>query len=176
MVKDPANGRRVSRPNAESEWQSVDRPDLALVDRELWDKVQARKAERSIEHAQGKPAPRYLFSGLLRCGSCGSGLARCGVDKSGRTRIRCSAATESGICPDPKTFYLDVVERAALAGLQGEMRAPVVMAEYVRTYHQERQRLASDAILRRATIERQIAEKEKIVRRTMDMLLNEWGD
>ncbi|MGO4666587.1 hypothetical protein [Bosea sp. 2RAB26] len=91
-------------------------------------------------------------------------------------RIRCSAATESGICPDPKTFYLDVVERAALAGLQGEMRAPAVMAEYVRTYHQERQRLAGDAILRRATIERQIAEKEKIIRRTMDMLINEWGD
>ncbi|WP_347340270.1 zinc ribbon domain-containing protein [Bradyrhizobium cytisi] len=53
-----------------------------------------------------------MLSGLLRCGSCGSGMATNGRDKSGRVRIRCSAATESGTCPDANTFYLDAVERA----------------------------------------------------------------
>jgi site-specific DNA recombinase len=103
-------------------------------------------------------------------------MARCGRDKSGRTRIRCSPASEGGICPELKTFCLDVVERAVLAGLKAEMRAPAVMTEYVRTYHEERQRLAGDAVKRRAKIERDIAAQERIVRRTMDMLINEIGN
>ena len=65
--------------------------------------------------------------------------------QSGRIRIRCSAATESGTCPDPKTFYLDTVEKAVLNGLTAEMRHPDVIAEYVRTYHKERKRLSAEA-------------------------------
>jgi hypothetical protein len=76
-------------------------------------------------------------------------MATNGKDKSGRIRVRCSAANESGTCPDPKTFYLDVVEKAVLTGLTAEMRQPDVIAEYVRTYQEERQRLAADADARR---------------------------
>jgi hypothetical protein len=61
-----------------------------------------------------------------------------GKDKSCRIRIRCSAANESGTCLDPKTFYLESVERAVFSGLKAEMRHPEVIAEYVRTYHEER--------------------------------------
>lgn len=176
MVKDPATGKRVSRPNPESEWQTAERPDLAIIDRDLFKRVAVRKAERTLEQTERKPPVRHLLSGLLRCGSCGAGMGRCGVDKSGRTRIRCSAATESGVCPQPKTFYLDVIERAVVSGLKGELRAPTVLAEYVRTYHEERQRLAGDAAKRRATIERKIGEQDRIVKRTMDMLLREVGN
>jgi hypothetical protein len=68
-----------------------------------------------------------------------------GRDKSKRIRIRCSAATESGVCRDAKTFYLTTVESAVLAGLEAEMRHPSVIAEYVRTYHDERKRLSAKA-------------------------------
>ena len=36
MVRDPDTGRRVSRPNPESEWQTADVPELAIVDAETW--------------------------------------------------------------------------------------------------------------------------------------------
>src|SRR5450756_773513 len=68
-----------------------------------------------------------------------------GKDKSERIRIRCSAATESGTCRDAKTFYLHTVESAVLAGLEAEMRHPSVIAEYVRTYLEERKRLSARA-------------------------------
>jgi hypothetical protein len=35
---------------------------------------------------------------LLRCGCCGSGMSVHDRDKSGKTRIRCSAVRESGSC------------------------------------------------------------------------------
>jgi len=60
-------------------------------------------------------------------------------------RISCSAATESGTCPDAKTFYLNTVESAVLNGLKAELRAPKVIAEYVCTYLEEWKRLAAES-------------------------------
>ena len=80
-----------------------------------------------------------------------AGMSTNGKDKSRRIRIRCSAANESGACLDPKTFYLETVERAVFSGLKVEMRHPEVIAEYVRTYHEERKKLAADAEAKRGT-------------------------
>jgi site-specific DNA recombinase len=115
MVKDPDSGKRLSRPNPKSDWQVAEVPHLAIVNPELF-----RSAHTHPSHQR---RPRRMLSGLLRCGSCGSGMATNGRDKSGRVRIRCSAATESGTCPDAKTFYLDTVESAVLNGLKAELRA-----------------------------------------------------
>lgn len=145
MVRDPDTGKRVSRPNPKSEWQAADVPDLAIIPRELFEAAQARKKARSITHPSQQRQPRHMLSGLLRCGACGAGMSTSGRDKSGRQRIRCSAATESGTCPEPKTFYRETVEKAVLDGLTAEMRHPEVIVEYVRTYHEERKRLAAEA-------------------------------
>ena len=92
MVKDPDTGKRISRPNAESDWQATDVPDLAIVSRELFEAAQKRKKARSVTHPNRQRRPRHILSGLLKCGACGSGMASNGKDRSGRVRIRCSAA------------------------------------------------------------------------------------
>jgi site-specific DNA recombinase len=117
-----------------------------------------------------------MLSGLLRCAACGAGMSTNGRDKSGRIRIRCSAATESGTCPDPKTFYLDTVEKAVLDGLTAELRHPEVIAEYVRTYHEERKRLAADADARRERLERQLGELTREIDRLVDAIAKGLGD
>src|SRR5450631_105560 len=99
MVKDPDTGRRVSRPNPKSEWQSADVPELAIVSRDLFHTAQQRKQARGCTHPNYQRRPRHILSGLLRCGACGSGMSTNGRDKSGRIRIRCSAASASGTCP-----------------------------------------------------------------------------
>jgi site-specific DNA recombinase len=145
MVKDPDSGKRLSRPNPESEWQSVETSDLAIVSGSLFEEAQRRKKARGRTHPSHQRRPRHLLSGLLRCGACGAGMSTNGKDKSGRIRIRCSAANENGTCRDARTFYLETVENAVLAGLHAEMRDPRVIAEYVRAYHEERKRLAAQA-------------------------------
>jgi site-specific DNA recombinase len=99
-----------------------------------------------------------------------------GKDKSGRIRVRCSAATESGTCSDPKTFYLDTVEKAVLNGLTAEMRHPDVIAEYVRTYHEERKRLAATANAKRNRLERQLGELTREIDRLVDAIAKGHGD
>lgn len=176
MVKDPDTGRRVSRPNPKEEWQSSDVPELAIVSRDLFEQAQARKRERSVDHPHHHRRPRHMLSGLLRCGACGSGMSTNGKDKSGRVRIRCSAATESGACPDPKTFYLETVETAVLAGLRAEMKSPKVLAEYVKTYHEERKRLSAEADANRTRLERRADKLKREIDRLVDHLAKGIGD
>ena len=170
MVKDPDTGRRVSRPNPPAEWVVTELPDLAIVTPARFDAAGKRKAARAVAAPRDRRRPRHLLSGLLRCVACGAGMSTNGKDRSGRIRIRCSAHTESGSCPNPQTFYLDRIEAAALSGLKAELRHPEIMAEYVRTYHDERRRLAADAIKGRARIERRLAEIERALKRLVDAI------
>lgn len=142
----------------------------------LFTAAQQRKAERSHTHPSHQRRPRRMLSGLLRCGSCGSGMATNGRDKSGRVRIRCSAATESGTCPDAKTFYLDSVESAVLSGLKAELRAPKVISEYVRTYLDERERLAATSNAKRQRLEQQLGQLNREIERLVDAIAKGHGD
>ncbi|MBI1218501.1 MAG: recombinase family protein [Rhodobacteraceae bacterium] len=176
MVKDPDTGRRVSRPNPKEEWQSVEVPELAIVSRGIFEKAQTRKRERALAAPHSLRRHRHLLSGLLKCGACGAGMSTNGKDRSGRIRIRCSAAIESGSCPDPKTFYLDTVEAAVLGGLRTEMKEPDVLAEYVRAYHEERKRLSADADAKRSKLERRAAQLKREIDRLVDHLAKGVGD
>lgn len=176
MVRDPDSGRRLSRDNAPDRWTVTELPELAIVDAETWTAAQARIAERGGPKPWAKRAPRRILSGLLKCGACGSGMSTRGKDRSGRTRICCSGHHERGDCPDPATFYLDSVEQAVLQGLRGELADPRVIAEYVREYHAERQRLAADTVARRADLERRLAAIDKEAERITDWLIKGVGD
>ncbi|WP_343286155.1 recombinase family protein [Mesorhizobium loti] len=176
MIKDPDTGKRVSRPNPKGEWRVVAVPDLAIVSSDLFDAAQARKKARATTHPSHQRRPRHMLTGLLRCGTCGAGMSSKGTDKSKRIRIRCSAATESGICADPKTFYLDTVETAVLNGLTAELRHPEVIAQYVQTYHEERKRLAADTDARRTHLERRLEELTREIERLVNAIAKGHGD
>ena len=176
MVKDPDTGKRLSRPNPKNDWQTVDMPGLRIVSQELFDTAQSRKRACGQKHPNQQRRPRHMLSGLLRCGACGAGMSTNGKDNSGRIRIRCSAATESGSCHDAKTFYLKTVESAVLAGLENEMRHPQVIAEYVRTYHEERKRLSAKANAKRAHLELRLGELNREIDRLVDAIAKGHGD
>ena len=97
------------------------------------------------------------------------GAAKCprnaNDDRSGKTRIRCSAFAESRSCPDPHTYYVETIETATLNGLRGELRDPQLIAEYVRTYSAERQAIARKATVGRAQLETRLAGLDQQLRR-----------
>jgi DNA invertase Pin-like site-specific DNA recombinase len=173
MIKDPDTGKRVSRPNPPNEWQVVEVPDLAIVSREQFDAAQGIKRKNKGVHFSKQRAPKRLLSGLLRCAACGGGMSSKAADKTGRVRIRCTTAHESGTCPDPHTFYLDDIENRVLAALRAEMQSPAAVAEFVKAYSEERVKLAAKRDRERATIERRLGE----VRRALDRMVDDvtWG-
>ena len=168
MVKDPDTGKRVSRPNPRSAWHVAAAPELAIVPEELFDAAQRRTAQRQGVAPTYQRRPRHLLSGLLRCSACGSGMSTYGKERGGRKRVRCTRAAESGTCPNPRTFYLDTIEAAVLGALRGELRHPDVIAEFVRTYHEERKRLASESGAQHAAAGRRLGEVRREIDRIVD--------
>ncbi|WP_210425302.1 recombinase family protein [Spongiibacter thalassae] len=73
FIKDPDTGKRVPRLNPESEWIIQDVPELAIVDQVLW--LAAKERQKKLTKTRKKNdalwncrRPKYLFSGLMKCG------------------------------------------------------------------------------------------------------------
>ena len=74
-------------------------------------------------------------------------------DKTGKTRIRCSAVRESGSCSNRRIVYFRDVERVVLNGMREELKDPRPIETYARNYNEERQRLAAGSTSTRAKLE-----------------------
>ncbi len=170
MIKDPETGRRISRPNATEDRQIISVPDLTIVSDEVFEAARARKAGAARPESYRKQ--RYLLSGLLKCGACGSGMSVQGRDKSGKRRIQCSAFRESGTCNHGRKYYLDVIERQTVNGLRDELRDPLLIAEYVRTYIAETQQRAQQTSCNRDRLTKKLGETKRAISRLVDLLAN----
>lgn len=82
-------GTKVRISRAENAWIRADAPELRIINDELWGAVQARRNERKRVTGSSAcgPKPKYLLSGLGRCGECG-GPMRSDNRKIGRETIR----------------------------------------------------------------------------------------
>ncbi|RUX25833.1 recombinase family protein [Mesorhizobium sp. M7A.F.Ca.US.011.01.1.1] len=171
MLKNPDTGKRVSRPNPQDQWQTNEVPHLRIIDDEVWRKAQALKAARMNASSHIKRRPAHLLSGLLRCGVCGSGMSVHDRDKTGKTRIRCSAVRESGSCSNRRIIYLPEIERAVLDGMREQLKAPDLIEAYIRKYNQERRELAAQANSMRTGLEGKRDRTEGELKRTIDLVI-----
>ena len=171
MVKNPDTGRRISRPNTRDQRQTIEAPHLRIVDDPTWQQARRVKSERVHLKTHMKRRPLHLLSGLLRCGCCGSGMSVHDRDKTGKTRIRCSAVRESGSCSSGRIVYLRYVERAVLDGMREELKDPRLIEAYARSYNEERQRLAANATSTRAKLEAKRSRIESKRQRNIDLVI-----
>ncbi|PTD24423.1 recombinase family protein [Sphingomonas fennica] len=177
MVKDPDTGKRISRPNPKSEWLSANAPELEIVPPDLFDAVQAQLAARSNPGAPVRQRrPVRLLSGLLKCAACGSGMSVAGVDKSGRPRLRCSAHTNSGTCPNPQTFYLGDVETLVIDTLADELATAEQVNRYAKAWLEGRHKEAAKDIARRTKAETRMKAIGKELERITTMMIKGLGD
>jgi site-specific DNA recombinase len=115
-VKHPNSGKRQSRLNPSAMWIVKDVSELRIVPQELWDAVKARQAEMSRATRPDRKQtdfwrhqrPRYLLSGLMKCGACGASYAKYGVN-----RFACAAARDRATCTNHHTIRGDDVSDSA---------------------------------------------------------------
>ncbi len=168
MVRDPETGKRISRPNPESEHKRTPAPHLAIVDRETYDQALSMLEGKSRRGQGGSNTrrPKRLLSGITRCGHCGGGMSI--HDHHGKTvRIRCSRSTQSGVCGNNKRYRLDKIEKTVVTGLRDQLNHPEVLVEYVRAYREERRLDADTAVRERASVERRVADLDGQLDRLM---------
>lgn len=130
----PETRRRVARARSEAGVLRVERPELAIIDRELWDAVQAKLAghaqaykSRAIPHRRTD----YLLSGILRCGHCGELMQVCGG--SPHRYYRCSANRKRGAtaCPNALSVRESIARDRILDAIREALASPAAVA-YVR--------------------------------------------
>lgn len=162
-MKHPDTARRVSRVNSKDQWAIMGVPDLAIVKPEVWEAAQNRKADRSFKHntRQAQRAKR-LFSGLLRCGSCGSTINSNGVDaKTAKPRVQCAGNATQGICDNPVRAYVEDIEGVVLTALRANLADTRLMNTYIDAYIAARKRLARQAVNEHGAINKRLAEVER---------------
>jgi hypothetical protein len=156
-VKDPETGKRRSRANATNAVIAVEAPELTIVSQALWNAVKARQAgfdERAAakKRARGpidaslpfwsKRRPRYLFSGLMRCGLCGGGFS-----KISEAHFGCSTARNKGetVCGNRLTIRRDALEATVMEGLGSRLMDPDLFKVFADEFTAEWNRLQAEA-------------------------------
>ncbi|WP_454624704.1 recombinase family protein [Bradyrhizobium cenepequi] len=172
FVKDPATGKRVSRPNPESQWIRTEVPHLKVVDDELWRAARARQQQISAlfgpnpaNTREGRATrlhlanrPVSLLSGLLTCGCCGGRIGILTPDRYG-----CLNHHRRGTCANNRTIMRDKIEARVLAGLKDRLVSSEAVAEAVRAYAEEMNRLNHDRRAQAETDHRALQKIERAV-------------
>lgn len=157
FVKDPATGKRQSRPNPKSEWIEQDVPDLAIVPRELFAAAQAlRKSAGGARPLGRQRRPKRLLSGLVTCGCCGASMIVVRDD-----RVGCSARQNKATCTMSRTIRLHEIETRILSALQAHLLAPDIAESAIAAYRDERTRLAKSAARQQRDAERDLAAVDR---------------
>lgn len=134
---------RATRPAGDQ--VHVAAPDLQIVPSDLWDRAQARFAERQAKHTTAGRGgldldSAYLLSGFARCTVCGGGLAahtRSHGTGASRRAVRfygCTSYWKRGatVCRNGLVGRMDVIDAEVLATLQDDICRPAVVEEAIR--------------------------------------------
>lgn len=169
FVKDPQTGKRQARPNPPEDWFVTEVPELRIIDQNLWDLVKARQDGRKIKQTEREAwerrKPRFLLTGLVKCGCCGGGFSTVGKDRFG-----CSNSRNKGtsVCTNRTGITRQELEGRILTILTERLMDPELVKVFVAEYIAERNRLAAAHVDDRVLKERDLAK----VIRDQDVLVN----
>ena len=144
-IRNPDTRKRVSRLNPESDWIIKDTPGSRIIDRGLWDAVKSR--QRSVKKNTRpdtkvakpfweKTRPKYLLSGLMKCGHCGGSYTKISQNLFG-----CATARNKGTCNNRLNIRTESVEEIILDGLKDHLMDPELFKEFATEFVAEANRI-----------------------------------
>ena len=156
FIKDPSTGKRVSRPNPESEWQRQDVPELRIVDEDVWQRAQRLRESRGGPQIHKQRGPQRLLSGLVYGGCCGAKY-----NIATKDFLRCSAKTNSGTCDGSRLVRMTEVEQRVLSSIERHLLTDEMFDAAVSAYRDEFVRAQGDRDSMRIRLESEAAEVQK---------------
>ena len=164
-IKDPASGKRISRLNEPDRWIVQQVRELQIVPLDLWDAVKARqlalkrntRPDLAEKPYWAQQRPRFLITGLAKCGACGASYVKINARLFG-----CAAARNRGTCGNRLNIRLDMLEDIILDGLRSRLMRPDLFKAFCEEFHREVNRLRTE---QNGAAEAKRAELDRIQRR-----------
>ena len=131
-VKDPDTGRRHRTMRPCGEWISHVDESQRVVSEDLWAKAQQRIARTAEDGhwAMPKGKPKYLLSGLIRCGACESHYII-----ANRHEYSCSSYRDGGACTNGIRVRRKALEDQILGPVRHELLSPKRIALMAKEMH-----------------------------------------
>ena len=178
-MKNPSTGKRQSRLNPTGDWIIKDVPELRIVSQELWDAVKSRqqaaakntRPDKKGADSKARPAfweqqrPRYLLSGLMKCGCCGANFT-----KYGANRFACAGSRDRGTCTNKLTIRGDQLESSILAGLQTRLMEPARFEQFAADFVAETNKQRMTVSAAKAGKEATLTRVERQIKRLVDAI------
>jgi site-specific DNA recombinase len=162
FVKDPDTGKRLARLNPPTDWVTKEVPELRVVSDELWQSAKARQVSIQRKWSAKEPRrfnqfrrPKYLFSGLTKCGECGAGFI-----VYSREHLGCFGARGRGTCSNKLTIPRQEVEERVLRALQDKLMRKDFFEEFCREFAKEINRLRMEQRAGLTSAQRELARIE----------------
>jgi site-specific DNA recombinase len=167
FIRDPDTRKRVSRLNPESDWRVTEVPDLRIIEDATWKAVSASLHRRAAQPLVSKRRPKRLFSGLIRCGVCGSAVNLVQADYWG-----CEGSREAGVCGNSRLLRNDKLEGRVMAGLTERMLAPELFEAYFAAYYERAHQVLRDHQRNQSRLAADLRDAEAKVKRLVDAIAN----
>ena len=165
-VRDPETGKKIARPKPENEWVYKEMPHLRIISDDVWEATKVR--QKSLEVKGGswkKQRPRFLLSGLLRCGECGSPFIM-----HSKTRYACARKHSEVVCTHRLSIRRDEIEGAVLGALKARLMDPRLVKIFCDEYTRHMAELRKNQNATRSAYEAELARIARSHQRCIDSI------
>jgi DNA invertase Pin-like site-specific DNA recombinase len=175
-IKDPNTGKRISRLNEPDRWIVQDVPELRIIPQDLWQRVKERQGRLKRDtrpDIRDRPfwaqqRPRFLMTGLAKCGECGSSYVKISANLFG-----CAAARNRGTCSNRLNIRVEALEGIILNGLRRRLMEPDLFMEFCEEFYREVNRLRRGENAAAAAKQAQLDQTERRIRRIVELIIDD---
>ena len=148
-------------------------PELRIIDDEVWQAVQTRYASVQRKWKAGQEGrrfnqfrrPKYLFSGLTKCGECGAGFI-----VYSREQLGCFGTRDRGTCTNKLTISRLEVEARVLSALQDKLMRKDFFDEFCREFAKEMNRLRMEQRAGLSSTKRDLERVKRDIKKVIDAI------
>lgn len=139
-INDPVKDKKVRQPRPPEEWKRQDMPELAIIGDNLWKAAKAEQ-QKLIDNPQyqqssksliGCRRNKYLLSGKLFCGACGSKMILVAKGRYG-----CADYRKCRICDNRYTMPRKEIEEEVLSYLSDHLLSEKYVSQYLADFESE---------------------------------------
>lgn len=147
--------------NPRSAWIVHERPDLRIVDEEIWQRVETRCAENVELFGSQRARSSYLLSGLLRCAECGGAYV---IVAHHPPRYGCSTNRHAGdvACANDLRVSSKLAERKIIEHARKHTLAPEAVELAIAEMHRLAKEELQVPVPELGRLEAQIAELKRL--------------